>query len=650
MRSLKGWLPNDAHWKRYYTRDELQEQCRARKLPTNGYMFKLVERLEAYSKNDKSEKRRSSWKTVPPNPDDYKTSSEAAENAIFQVIRVMDKTGREGVYLDKHFTVLALKGAQHTVSFTRDIACSCQNHRQSTHCCVHIQYVLRYVLSCPEPFRWQGAFLSSELEIMYRNSRGVNTLLCAHRKDRNLFPICALCFKTSVRDGSGTCCLTCGSAMHNSCVYAAQRARKLERQDECWRCEDGAEWSLDKYSSKEKARRAGPAAPIVTPAAIDLREKTVQQSLEHPARYEDEQRSSSDQIADDEKCKNQLAISLPPKPPTLPLRPASPTLATALILPAPQGIEDAHLEPGEIHETTDTTAHFPPTAPPFPPPPPPPIPPPVSTMDWSNEESKSASCSSKDMNAPSHFTDSNRHSTVLRAPAPGADAGAEQTRGGSHSSSCSNAQVDGIVPQALEIGDESAAGRVVSGVTGEAYGVNGETSGVNEPQDVSSTPADETNPAPDLEPASPHTPVSLVSKTNIEERQAIKLVRDFKRLAKESDRIRKHTGQEIQDIKKKRRKEIKKVKLRSKRELKRLKKKMKRLEDEAKALYLCTLLRTIYNAPSSAPQFLPNSSPNSLAPLLLLLYPYSSSSAPTPPPPPLLLCPGSYSSAPGPPP
>ncbi|KAK3948357.1 hypothetical protein QBC32DRAFT_317907 [Pseudoneurospora amorphoporcata] len=333
MRSLQGWLPNDAHWKHGdYTRNELQEQRRARKIPTTGYKFELVERLEAYANNDRSEKRRSN--------------------------------------------------------------------------------VLRYVLSCPEPFRWQGAFLSSKLEIMYRNSRAVNTLLCAHRKDRNLFPICALCFKTSVRDGSGTCCLTCGSAMHNSCVYAAQRARKLERQDECWRCEDGAEWSLDKYSSKEKARRAGPAAPIVTPAAINLTGKTVQQSLEHPARYEDKRSSSSGQIADDEKPNNQLATSLPPKPPTLPLRPTSPTRATALILPAPQGTEDAHLEPGEIHETTDTTAHFPPpippflppTAPPFPPPPPPPIPPPVSTMDWSNEESKSASCSSKDMNAPSHFT------------------------------------------------------------------------------------------------------------------------------------------------------------------------------------------------------------------------------------------------------
>ncbi|KAJ4413653.1 hypothetical protein N0V85_003473 [Neurospora sp. IMI 360204] len=151
VRSLKGWLPNDAYWShRDYTKDELQEQCRARKLSIIGYKWELVERLETYEKNDKSEKRRSSWKHAPPYPIDYAKSSEAAENAIFQVIRVMDKTGREGGYLDKHFTLLTGKAA----------------------------HVLRYVLSCPEPFRWQYAFLSSELETMYRNSRAVYTLLC----------------------------------------------------------------------------------------------------------------------------------------------------------------------------------------------------------------------------------------------------------------------------------------------------------------------------------------------------------------------------------------------------------------------------------------------------------------------------------------
>ncbi|KAJ4413652.1 hypothetical protein N0V85_003472 [Neurospora sp. IMI 360204] len=253
-----------------------------------------------------------------------------------------------------------------------------------------------------------------------------------------------------------------------------------------------AEWSLDKYSNKGKARQAGPAAAVATPAVFDLTGSTIQQSVEHAPRNGDERGSSS---ANDGNRNNEL-------PPTLPPRPTSPTLATTHILPAPQKTEDRHSEPALF---------------------------------------------------PAHA-----HSIVTTASTPSVDAGVEQIHGESHSSSSPSAQVDGVVSRALEISDGFTAA--------------GEVSGVTEAQDTPSTPAGETDPAPNR------------SKTDIENREPIKLARDFKRLTKESDRIRKQAGQEIQDIKKKRRKEIKNVKLRSKRELKRLKKKMKRLENEVKSL------------------------------------------------------------------
>ncbi|KAK3948354.1 hypothetical protein QBC32DRAFT_373637 [Pseudoneurospora amorphoporcata] len=67
--------------------------------------------------------------------------------------------------------------------------------------------ILYNVLNCPEPLRWQLAFLSSE--------NGQDAL-------------CALCFKAvSSTEGDRTRCITCGRVMHTSC--------------------DETEWGIDKY-------------------------------------------------------------------------------------------------------------------------------------------------------------------------------------------------------------------------------------------------------------------------------------------------------------------------------------------------------------------------------------------------------------------
>ncbi|EAA32809.2 hypothetical protein GE21DRAFT_6554 [Neurospora crassa] len=104
-------------------------------------------------------------------------------------------------------------------------------------------YVLRYVLNCPEPLRWQRSFLPTELEDIYRHSNVVSTRLLTKCNDQN--PLCALCFKVVVpTEGHSTCCVTCGRTMHTECVGVAQKARALTKEENCWRCEDKNQWGL----------------------------------------------------------------------------------------------------------------------------------------------------------------------------------------------------------------------------------------------------------------------------------------------------------------------------------------------------------------------------------------------------------------------
>ncbi|KAK3398787.1 hypothetical protein B0T20DRAFT_498806 [Sordaria brevicollis] len=109
-----------------------------------------------------------------------------------------------------------------------------------------VTHVLRYVLNCPEPLRWQVWFLDSELKDIYRHSYAVSTLLLTKWKDQD--PLCALCFKVvGATEKRCTCCATCGRAMHTECVDVANKVERLANKDRCWRCEDETDWGINNF-------------------------------------------------------------------------------------------------------------------------------------------------------------------------------------------------------------------------------------------------------------------------------------------------------------------------------------------------------------------------------------------------------------------
>lgn len=87
--------------------------------------------------------------------------------------------------------------------------------------CGHIQYVLRWVLDCPEPLRWQHAMLFKELQAVVRFSTAL--LYALNERARQPNRQCALCFRPfEGQDNMEARC--CGLYVHGDCEqYAKSR-------------------------------------------------------------------------------------------------------------------------------------------------------------------------------------------------------------------------------------------------------------------------------------------------------------------------------------------------------------------------------------------------------------------------------------------
>ncbi|KAK3491787.1 hypothetical protein B0T13DRAFT_538387 [Neurospora crassa] len=293
VRSLEGWLPNDAPWSGL-GHEVLQEQCAMRDLATTGDSFELIQRLLAYKHDNTSDRRRSPWLSQPHHPADYKKHWKEAEGATFQIVRIEDMSG-SGRYLNKHFTITDEEGALFTLSFSKEPACTC--HAGTAHfryvniTCVHIIYVMRFVLNSPEYYCWQDAFLSSELESIYRHSHVVHTLLTTGWENPN--DQCTICFK-ELRDPilstTYVTCSQCGRAIHTACVGAVKRVRQPIQDGQCYICEDRAEWGSAKFSEQRKVQPAVPINTTVTPAVSQPARQAGQHSFQ--TIFKDEERGS----------------------------------------------------------------------------------------------------------------------------------------------------------------------------------------------------------------------------------------------------------------------------------------------------------------------------------------------------------------------
>lgn len=149
--------------------------------------------------------------------------------------------------------------------------------------------LLRFVLSCPEHILWQAAFLPSEVEVIYRHSRAIRTLLPTDNKAQD--PVCVLCFKSGV-GRKVTCCGTCGKAVHRDCLRVVIKVRKPKPPGSCWMCEDSSEWEIEKYREQNQEPAATTTATI-TSALPTQTANVIQQPFERKENDDHSVESSS---------------------------------------------------------------------------------------------------------------------------------------------------------------------------------------------------------------------------------------------------------------------------------------------------------------------------------------------------------------------
>ncbi|KAK3485975.1 uncharacterized protein B0T23DRAFT_415677 [Neurospora hispaniola] len=286
------YLPNDAPWRKYNL-GVLRQQCTARNLPFEGKTKRqLQERLLRYHLARLPEKPRPEpWMFRPFEPS-YSRLLNRAQVKNLRLVEVRDVTGQveDGRVRGKAF-LIAQEGAPElfTVTFDNRPTCTCIEYLPL---CVHIMYLLRYVLNVPEPLRWQRAFLDSEILDIFEGSHPVKALDSPERYTG--FPgLCLICFKGQANHLS---CLTCDIGLHIPCLFVLTSNRQTPGTHICTVCLDRHEWQ-NFHSRQERVERR-----VIEPgravAGVDLNPDVSSSSSD--ASEEDDESSSEEDSSDED--------------------------------------------------------------------------------------------------------------------------------------------------------------------------------------------------------------------------------------------------------------------------------------------------------------------------------------------------------------
>lgn len=119
--------------------------------------------------------------------------------------------------------------------------------------------VIRYLLNCPEPLRWQSSFLPSELGEIFRKSHLYDHFNTGGYPD----PLCTICFKPMSFEDRKHCGIQKHS-VHPHCLEIFTETRALfhasESKPGCVLCEDADELVWEKIMERTAARKLGAAA------------------------------------------------------------------------------------------------------------------------------------------------------------------------------------------------------------------------------------------------------------------------------------------------------------------------------------------------------------------------------------------------------
>ncbi|KAK1773049.1 hypothetical protein QBC45DRAFT_464104 [Copromyces sp. CBS 386.78] len=206
---LGSYLPDDAPWSSYPLHT-LRVPSIIRNLDDSGYLEELVTGLEEYRHRHHGETRLLDW---------HCWQNLTARWRKYRVIEVSDNSNDTSI--EKLFTLWEdSSDEKFYVIISRIPRCNCPFRQEQggrkNYTCGHIIYVLHHVLNCPEPLKWQQAFLSKELEAIFRLSTAFEyTLDIGMDFARNTQ--CVLCFRNVHEQGSHMHSTCCGLLVHPDC-------------------------------------------------------------------------------------------------------------------------------------------------------------------------------------------------------------------------------------------------------------------------------------------------------------------------------------------------------------------------------------------------------------------------------------------------
>ncbi|EGO59803.1 hypothetical protein NEUTE1DRAFT_121537 [Neurospora tetrasperma FGSC 2508] len=132
--------------------------------------------------------------------------------------------------------------------------------------CLHVEYLLRKVFNTPELLLWQEAYLTSELEYIYKKSHAALSRLKPDRYRQG--KQCVICFAVHKTHELNVPCSLCGLPTHPFCLKALRKKRTCDpaQASQCLLCLDKTALAVEKYFGRSQVSLAV-AIPVPIPAS-----------------------------------------------------------------------------------------------------------------------------------------------------------------------------------------------------------------------------------------------------------------------------------------------------------------------------------------------------------------------------------------------
>ncbi|KAK3491786.1 hypothetical protein B0T13DRAFT_62360 [Neurospora crassa] len=622
---LEEWLPNDAPWATFSTA-VLKKQCTIRNLPTTGHSEDLVQRLSAYSQaemNTSNNKRLHPWLTEPYNRASYQDAEMEAHCVRLQVVRVVDQPGPRRDSLRRDFEIcdgrlwhnhVWEKRKAVTVSIDTVLQCDCPINGL----CGHTIYVLRFVLNCPEPYRWQRALLPSELRTIYKHSHAIRALGPKNLNSKTHYDFCVFCFRDiDTRSKKLKYCITCRRGMHSECSFHPWRMRKPPRKDTCWNCHGDVEWTIEKFCWKNQVLPAAPRMASAVPARTHSAAEATRELIERKEPENDVSKTSSSscdknsevrQLSNTQSTNRRFPSILSSLPPSSSTSPALKSTVNQVVPYLVDRLRQGHRKSKIITlKLSKKDAALSTSSPNNEPTPLPGNPVLIwqetqKTREQQRQENERHQAALPNLSpAPDHILSAVNHGGGNMEPskvAPAANAAivpAEDPtspRASSSAAETSACTATTATPQHDQGGATSLSARDVPVENGKSQPPKVSVTTASTTESADATGAQDTTSITTENPTSASAPVPTDHSTSgpthahsgtqitIDHTKALELVQECSRLAKKSTQIRKKLEREAKRMEKKHRRELEKTKRKSKKEVKRLEKKIESLEKE----------------------------------------------------------------------